>query len=145
MQDAFALVRKAGFKITPRRRAMVALFHESLRPLSPLEVQAALRKKLGRCGLPGVYRNLEVLVECGILFRVADFRRQRRYALCASLHESHHHHIICISCGQTGRIEECRYPSGVMVGGFRVLSHIAQFEGLCPSCLSETAPEPSSS
>jgi|GEM_PF-1479299 len=138
MQDPLDLIRNAGLKATPRRRAMIALFRESLRPLSPLEVQAALKAAFSRCGLPGIYRNLEMLAECGILFRLAGFGRERRYALCSGFSQHHHHHIICVSCGRIGRIDECRYPDGMMVGGYRVLSHIAQFEGICPSCLSET-------
>ena len=138
MQDALDLIRNAGLKATPRRRAMIALFRESLRPLSPLEVQAVLKAEFGRCGLPGIYRNLETLAECGILFRLAGFGRERRYAICSGLSHHNHHHIVCVSCGRIGRIDECRYPDGMMVGGYRVLSHIAQFEGICPACLSET-------
>lgn len=137
MQDVRELIRSAGLKATPRRRAMIALFRERMRPLSPLEVQTALKSDFSRCGLPGVYRNLEALAGGGILFRLAGFGRERRYALCSGFSQHHHHHIVCVSCGRIGRIDECRYPDGMMVGGYRVLSHIAQFEGICPACLSE--------
>ena len=84
MNEAYALIKKAGLKMTPRRREMVALFLNSPAPLSPQEVQDQLKRLFSRCGLPGVYRNLETLADCGVLFRVVGFGRERSYALCCT-------------------------------------------------------------
>lgn len=138
MQNAPEIIRKAGLKVTPVRLAILRLLSDSVRPLSPRDVHDHLMEKFGRNGLPGVYRNLEALAESGILFRIPGFGRERRYALCPNPDNPHQHHIICISCGRISEIEECRYHDGMMVGGYRLLSHAMQFEGICGSCLSQT-------
>lgn len=133
MQELFDVISAAGLKLTPRRRSIVALFAESGKPLSPRDVHSRLRPLFSRCGLPGVYRNLDALAGCGLLFRLAGSGRERLYALCRTP-AGHHHHIVCVSCGKTGTVDSCQYHEGMMVGGFRLLSHAAHFEGICPAC-----------
>lgn len=125
--------------MTPRRLKMIALFMNSPGPLSPLEVQEHLKRQFSRCGLPGVYRNLETLADCGVLFRVVGFGRERSYALCCMpfRENHHHHHIICSSCGKVGQVEVCGYHEGMMIGGFRLVSHVVQLQGICASCESK--------
>ena len=134
--EAHSLIKDAGLKLTPRRRAMIAHFSLSSGPLAPVELHERLKAEFPRCGLPGVYRNLEALADCGVLFRVAGFGRERRYALCSQPHheEHHHHHIICISCGRVGQVEECLYQEGMMIDGFRLVGHLVQLRGVCAPC-----------
>lgn len=136
MEELLGKLRSSGLKVTPRRKAIVELFLREGSVLSPSDVFDALRSGMGKCGLPGIYRNLETLASCGILFRVVSFGRERRYALCRPEPESslHHHHIVCVSCGKVGRVPECRYRDGMRIGGFRLVSHIVQLNGLCASC-----------
>lgn len=136
MKQAYTLVKDAGLKLTPRRRAIITLFSDFSGPLSPQEVFERLKRQFTRCGLPGVYRNLESLVDCGVLFRIAGFSRERRYALCC-IHdheECHHHHIICTSCGRVGEVTACGYQKGMMIDGFRLESHLVELRGVCISC-----------
>ncbi|ASQ89674.1 Fur family transcriptional regulator [Prosthecochloris sp. GSB1] len=136
MEELLGILRGSGFRVTPRRRAIVELFMREGSVLSPSDVFDALRSSMVKCGLPGIYRNLETLVSCGILFRVVSFSGERRYALCRPEPESrrHHHHIVCVSCGKVGRVQECRYRDGMRIDGFRLVSHIVQLNGLCASC-----------
>ncbi|MEI6758054.1 MAG: transcriptional repressor [Chlorobium sp.] len=132
-------MRDAGLKLTPRRQAIIAMFSDSRVQLSPQEVQERLKCQFIRCGLPGVYRNLEALADCGVLFRVVGFGRERSYALCCCSQRDgvhHHHHVICISCGLVGQVESCAYQEGVVIEGFRVVSHVLQLRGICASCSS---------
>jgi len=138
MQNALEIIRSAGLKVTPRRIAIIALFSGGARPLSPLQVQMELKKQFVRCGLPGVYRNLEALAECGILCRLAGFGRERSYALCGSYGNRHMHRICCVACGRIEAFDDGAYHDGMMVGGYRLLSHTTHSEGICASCLSET-------
>ncbi len=139
MNEAYTLIRGAGLKLTPRRREMVALFLQTQKPLSPLEVQDHLKLHFRQCGLPGVYRNLETLADCGVLFRVVGFARERSYALCCRpvQEHHHHHHIICSSCGKVGQVDQCGYHEGMMIEGFRLVSHVVQLSGICDSCVSK--------
>lgn len=131
-------LRNAGLKLTPRRKAIVRLFEENPGPLSPREVRDELQHYFSRCGLPGVYRNLEALAACGVLFRLAGFGRERLYALCLKPGDHyHHHHIVCVICGKVGHIEGCLYQEGMMLAGYRLQSHIVQFEGVCEKCLAQ--------
>ncbi len=141
MNEAYTLIKGSGLKLTPRRREMVALFLHTQKPLSPLEVQDHLKLHFRQCGLPGVYRNLETLADCGVLFRVVGFARERSYALCCrpinEHHHQHHHHIICSSCGKVGQVDLCEYHKGMMIEGFRLVSHVVQLSGICYSCESK--------
>lgn len=133
MQDLFEKLRCSGLKVTPRRKAIVALFAGADRPLTPREVRDRLLGDFDRCGLPGIYRNLEALAGCGVLCRVSGAGGERRYAFCGP-HGHHHHHIICISCGRVGPVDACGYRPGMMIGGFRLVDHELQLKGLCSSC-----------
>lgn len=137
MQQALESIRNAGLKLTSRRKEIVQLFAEARKPLSPQEVQDQLLHRFEKCGLPGVYRNLEALADCGLLVRLAGFGRERKYAFCPGGDKHHHHHIVCVSCGKVGHVEGCHYHEGLMLGEFRLLSHILQFEGICEHCMSQ--------
>lgn len=136
MKPAYTLIKDGGLKLTPRRRAIIDLFSDLSGPLSPQEVLEQLKRQFSRCGLPGVYRNLELLADCGVLFRIAGFSRERRYALCGKhgYEKHHHHHIICISCGRVGEVKRCGYHEGMEIDGFRLESHLVQLRGVCRSC-----------
>lgn len=136
MQEAIDLLRRSGLKLTPRRLALIELFWGASGPLTPAQVQAHLKTRFDQCGLPGIYRNLETLAGCGVLFRVVHFGRERSYALCSRLQREHHHYIICISCGRVGRVEDCRYDEGMIVDGYRLVSHVLQLQGICALCSS---------
>lgn len=114
MQEALERLRRYGLKITPRRRAIFSAFSDCSIALFPRMVQESLRLQFSRCGLPGIYRNLEALADCGVLVRVAGFGRQRSYALCRYSGKDipHYHQIICISCGRIGSFHECAWMMG---------------------------------
>jgi Fur family ferric uptake transcriptional regulator len=136
MQEAIDLLRRSRLKLTPRRLALIELFWGASGPLTPAQVQAHLKTRFDQCGLPGIYRNLEMLAECGVLQRVVRFGRKRSYVLGSRLEKEHHHHIICISCGRVGRVEDCRYDEGMIVDGYRLVSHVLQLQGICALCSS---------
>ena len=142
MKELLDKLRAAGYKVTPRRKAIIELFSRKGGAFSPQDVQEILKERIGHCGLPGVYRNLETLASCGILFRIADFCGERRYALCGvDKTEGHHHHIVCVSCGKVGNITNCQYREGMNIDGFRIVSHLVQLNGLCESCVTKKTGE----
>ena len=128
-------LREGGLKVTARRRAIIELFLNRNAALSPQDVQSSLKTRFSQCGLPGVYRNLDAMAACGILFRIVSFGSERRYALCREADRTkHHHHIICVSCGKVGNVTECAFHDGMTVNGFELLNHVVQLNGLCASC-----------
>lgn len=128
-------LKGGGLKITPRRKAIIDLFVGGKCHLTPEEVWTKLKGRFARCGLPSVYRNLESLVDCGILTRIQQFDRKKHYGLCSALHgQSHHHHIICVKCGKVDVIEDCAIKGTKRIKGYAVVSHFVQVNGVCSGC-----------
>lgn len=135
MEEFIEKLRTSGFKVTPRRKAIISLFLKKGGIFSPQDVQQALKEEIGQCGLPGIYRNLESMAVCGILFRIVTFSGERRYALCNAAHaEGHHHHVVCISCGKVGNVSSCLYRDGMTINGYRLVNHVVQLNGVCEIC-----------
>lgn len=128
-------IKEGGLKLTPRRKAIVALFEQCRAHLTPDEVYQRLKKSFSRCGLPSVYRNLESLVDCGILTRIQQFDRKKHYGLCCATHgDHHHHHITCIKCGKVDEIKDCAIQDIKKINGYKVVSHFMQVNGVCSGC-----------
>lgn len=133
MEEHIRKLKKKGLKVTPRRLAMISLFAESGKHLTPEEVWGLLRKNFKKCGFPGVYRNLESLAECGILTRIKQSDRKRHYGLCTA-GKGHHHHITCVECGKVEDIGTCAIEGKKKIKKFEVLGHFVQIDGICPDC-----------
>lgn len=130
-------LKEGGFKLTPRRQAIIKLFVDCDTHLTPEDVWNKLQKKFDRCGLPSVYRNLESLLECGILTRIQQFDRKKHYGLCTASRDCHHHHITCIKCGKVEDIKDCAIEEAKKIKGYTVVSHFMQVNGVCARCLIE--------
>lgn len=135
MDYYFEKLREGGFKLTPRREAIIKLFIKADTHLSPEDVWNKLKKQFDRCGFPSVYRNLESLVECGILTRIQQFDRKKHYGVCTLPHDRHHHHIICVKCGKVEEITDCAIENRKKINGYKVVSHFMQVDGVCAQCL----------
>lgn len=134
MEHYLEKLKQGGFKLTPRRQAIIELFLDCDSHLTPEEVWGKLKKQFDQCGLPSVYRNLESLVECGILVRIQQFDRKKHYGLCTALGDCHHHHITCIKCGKVQDIKDCAINDMRKIKGYKVVSHFMQVNGICNSC-----------
>jgi Fur family ferric uptake transcriptional regulator len=128
-------IKKGGYKLTPRRQAIIELFLNCDSHLTPDEVWGKLKKQFDQCGLPSVYRNLEILVECGILVRIQQFDRKKHYGLCKAHGDCHHHHITCVSCGKVEEISDCAIDNKRTLKGYTILSHFMQVNGICKECV----------
>lgn len=131
-------LRGHGLKATPKRLAVAGLFLSRRGSMTPEAVWQRLRPQLGELGLPTVYRILEDLVRVGLLTRVELEDRVLRYAVCRAEPGTHHHHLVCVSCGDVGEVEGCSFEREVRRverrTGFRVLSHRLQIDGICSAC-----------
>lgn len=136
MEYCIDKLKQGGFKLTPRRQAIISLFVDSNSHLTPEEVWGKLKKQFAQCGFPSVYRNLESLAECGILTRIQQFDRKKHYGLCSAAHgDQHHHHITCIKCGKVDEIQDCAINDIKKIKGYKVMSHFMQVNGICAECL----------
>lgn len=122
-----------GIRNTAQRRAIVGLveawdgsftvadLHERARALSP------------RLGLATTYRTVELLRRAGHLHPLhADGRPA--YVRCRP---SHHHHLVCTSCGGVEETELCAVPSDAELRrrhGFLPTTHELDIYGTCRKC-----------
>jgi Fur family transcriptional regulator, ferric uptake regulator len=134
MDQYIRKLKEGGYKLTPRRKAMIAFFQGKNAHLTAEEVWEGLKKKFERCGLPSVYRNLEALTECGVLVRIQQRDRKKHYGLCSARKGSHHHHITCIKCGKVEEIGDCAIANKARLKGYKVVSHFMQVNGICSGC-----------
>lgn len=131
--------RLAGrdIRYTSGRRSII----DALAQVEGPESAAELRERM-EVPLSSLYRSLTVLDEAGVLERHHDVDGLARYELAEWL-GGHHHHLICIDCGNVEDVHLDADSEGALddlaarVGeraGYRVTGHNLEVEGVCPSC-----------
>ena len=99
-------LRTRGFRLTPQREKILDMFFELPRGehLSAEELHQHLRQRNLDISLATTYRTLKLLVSVGVL-RELDFTEDHKHYELLRNPESPHHHIICVTCGQTGEFD----------------------------------------
>ena len=86
--------------------------------------------------LATVYRNLQTLTDSGDVDTVRGPEGEYLFRLCDD--ETHHHHLICRSCGKVTEIKPTRLEgwlkSLAAEHGYREPTHFLEIFGLCDSC-----------
>ncbi|GAA1435053.1 Fur family transcriptional regulator [Mycobacterium cookii] len=106
---------------------------------SARDIHAAVRAGGSPVGLATVYRALQTLVDT----QQADVLRgeggEARYRACG---ESHHHHLVCRSCGATAEVSgpavEQWADDIAAQHGFSDVSHTLELFGTCSTCRGRT-------
>ena len=125
-----------GLKLTRQREVLVERALELDRHFSAEELSTQMRGEAPRISKATTYRTLSLLVEAGLL-EILDVEPGRRlYERAAQ--ETHHDHLICISCKQISEffdpgIEELQREI-VKRFDFELLSHTHQLYGVCSRC-----------
>ena len=125
------------FRMTPQRQAIL----EELRRLTSHptadEVHTLVRRRLPRVSLGTVYRNLEMLSDCGLIQKLEMGGGQRRF----DGNTGDHYHVRCVRCE---RVEDAPVkPMPAIddalrkVSGYEVMGHRLEFIGVCPACRKE--------
>lgn len=130
-------------RLTPHRRAVLAVLEHGHRPLTTDEVAAASTVPVSTA-----YRILAELVDAGIVARVAGAAGGDRHELAEAFSDHHHHHLVCTECGIVTDFD----PSpalerlidkevGALLGstGFVVSHHVFDVRGRCRECASVDA------
>lgn len=130
-------LREAGLRQAEARERVVDLLADEPCALSAVEIEQALRARGRRTGLASIYRALELLVEYGLVERVAVDRDQARFERVLPSGE-HHHHLVCEQCGRLVAFDDPgleRAISRVSARlGARVDHHEVVLRGACESC-----------
>lgn len=130
-------LREAGLRITKPRRAILKILLQLEKPATIEEIYQNLEP--GFCDLATVYRCLGTFEELALV-RLCHFRDG------TSLYEidrgpDHQHHIVCTTCNKVETLDFCMVEGLerlVRNRGYRNVSHLLEFFGVCGNCVEET-------
>ena len=129
-----------GQRVTPERLAVFDEIFEQHRHIDAEELLVAIQKKGHRISRATVYRNMDLMVDCGL---VRKYRLGQRRFLYEHVHPGQYHdHLVCKECGRVVEFvspgisalqrEICR------AHGFSADHHQFQILGLCEACVPKT-------
>ena len=125
----------AGVRPTRQRRAVAAALGSFDDFRSAQEIHDLLKRNGENVGLSTVYRTLQTLADGGEVDMLRTEEGEAIYRRCSL---THHHHLVCRSCGRTVEVEGPtveRWSSSVAAKhGFTDVSHTLEIFGTCPSC-----------
>jgi Fur family ferric uptake transcriptional regulator len=120
---------------TRQRRAVTAAVESFDDFRSAQEVHEVLRARGEHVGLSTVYRTLQAMADAGELDVLRAENGEAVYRRCSA---SHHHHLVCRSCGATVEVEgpavEKWTRAVATAHGYRAVSHTLEVFGTCPEC-----------
>lgn len=129
-------LKDKDLKLTPARKIMLEIFiSEESKLLNALEIYDRVRQKNSKTNFSTVYRNLEILVNAGLVEKVI-FQTGAKYKIMEN--NTHSHHLICTSCHKTEPLpfcpikeleEEVRKHSD-----FQPTDHRVEIYGICKKC-----------
>lgn len=129
-------LRKWGYKPTRQRKAIIEVLMDNRRPLTVQELYSQVKKKMPSISQDTVYRNMEVLAQINAVNRIR-VRGGDRF----ELDNIHHHHFICLECGEVSCLEGCpigpKQLAQARDHGFKVTHHRFELSGYCTRCQGE--------
>jgi Fur family ferric uptake transcriptional regulator len=129
-------LRSRGSRVTQERLALFEEIFAQHKHIDAEELLAAMKNRGLKISRATVYRNLDLLVDCGL---VRKQRLGRDRFLYEHVHGGQHHdHLVCTGCG---RVVEFVSPGFVALQaeicrahGFQPSHHTLQISGLCNDC-----------
>lgn len=120
---------------TRQRRAIAAALDSTPEFRTAQEIHALLDEQGTQVGLSTVYRTLQSLADAGEVDSLRTEAGESSYRRCSA---THHHHLVCRSCGATVEVEGPaveRWTHAVAEEqGFRDVSHTLEIFGTCRDC-----------
>ncbi|MEY2664780.1 MAG: hypothetical protein RIT04_588 [Candidatus Parcubacteria bacterium] len=145
MTNSAQTLKESGFKVTPARQAILSVFAEQHEPIDAEFIFKYIQraeKNTTRTGaakdinLVTIYRTLTSLEKAGIVKRV-DLRKG---SISYELADTHHHHIVCTSCGCIEDFDMCEVEGvarAVLKNSknfIQVSQHSFELFGTCKKC-----------
>ena len=120
---------------TRQRRAVAAALQDSEEFRSAQEIHESLRSGGATIGLSTVYRALQAMADTGEVDMLRSEGGEAVYRRCST---SHHHHLVCRTCGATVEVEGPtveRWTRWVAAAhGYADVSHTLEIFGTCGRC-----------
>lgn len=141
-RDLGAYMEQRGLRSTEQRRLIIDKLFETSEHVTIDQLLEAVRAVDSRVGYATVYRTMKLLAEGGLVHERKFGDGFTRYELADE--QSHHDHLICLSCGKITEFEEpeieelqeriaARY-------GFAVEDHKHELYGKCAECQAKAPP-----
>ncbi|MBI4497802.1 MAG: transcriptional repressor [Chloroflexi bacterium] len=130
-------VEERGFRSTAPRRDVLTAVSQQRGPFSPEEIAA----QLPMVGRATVYRTIRLLLDLGLVCRVPLEGGGVRYLVSV---QGHHHHLVCISCGQIRDLGDCAVTEWVeklaQRARYQLHGHMLEIYGRCERCQERARP-----
>jgi len=124
-----------GLRPTRQRRAVAEALASFDDFRSAQEIHTLLGERGENVGLATVYRTLQKLSEAGEVDMLRTEDGEAIYRACSA---THHHHLVCRSCGATVEVEgpavEKWTRSIAEQHGYADISHTLEIFGTCARC-----------
>ncbi len=121
---------------TSKKRSAIyeALCNTTAHP-SAEQLYTQLKPEIPDLSLGTVYRNLNVLMQDGLIITVGNVNGEERY----DANTSGHSHFVCTKCGRVDDVFldlsiDRRYPDVEELTGGKVKGHSLSYFGLCKNC-----------
>ena len=132
-----AVLSRAGLKRGGARERVIELLSREPCALSAVEIEDALRAEGKPTGRASIYRVLDLLVDHGLVERVAVGPGQARFERTHPSGE-HHHHLVCDQCGRLVAFDDPALEQAIddlsERLGVRVEHHDVVLRGACEQC-----------
>jgi Fur family ferric uptake transcriptional regulator len=129
-----AKLKRAGYKLTAPRIAVMQVLEQGGGHLSPNEVLSLGRRIYPALSRATVYRTLELLTNLCLVRPIFLGDTCQRYVTA----EGGHHHLVCTDCGATFEFENCGADQLAATLSerfhFEIRSHLLEFYGACEKC-----------
>lgn len=129
------ILQRAGYRLTPARRAIVATIADFCSPFDVHQVLACARREHPNLGLATVYRTLETLEALGLIQRLHDDQGCHNYI---ELGEESPPLVRCASCGRLDYLESVSLhallDTVVAQYGYQIERYSLQLRGICGEC-----------
>jgi Fur family transcriptional regulator, ferric uptake regulator len=102
---------------------------------SAQDIHELIERRGDSVGLATVYRTLQRLADAGEVDVLRNEGGEAVYRRCS---DTHHHHLVCRSCGATVEVEGPvveRWTSAMaLTHGYSDVAHTLEIFGTCPAC-----------
>ncbi|HAB53878.1 MAG: ferric uptake regulation protein [Omnitrophica WOR_2 bacterium GWF2_38_59] len=138
-------IKCCGYRMTKPREAILDVLANTQNHLSAEDIYMAVHKFYPNIGLTTVYRNLEVLVNIGMVVKFEFGEGKSKYELSDEYSsKGHHHHLVCKECYTVIDYsdfmkDEVSFLKSTENGlsekyKFNITDHLIQFFGVCEKC-----------